>query len=319
MPVDKDFLISALSRDDFTRFYEKADDVRREAVGDIVHIRAILEFSNYCKRNCAYCGLNCENKKLLRYRMTPEEIIKVGKEAYQAGYKTLVMQSGEDPYYTTELIGEITRELAAYGLVITLSCGETDEKSYAYWKECGASRYLLKHECADAQLYAELHPGYTLDERIACLKTIKKLGYETGSGFMIGLPGECAESIADNIMLLNMLDCDMAGIGPFLPHPDTKMGGCSAGSVDVTQRAVALTRILRPHMNLPATTALGVKAAAAKASVFSRGANVIMRKVTPEPYKSMYQIYPASFTKTDIAKERRELEEFIKSLGRIPK
>ena len=316
--MHKEELISALQEDTFTSFFEKADAIRREVVGDIVHIRAILEFSNYCKRNCFYCGLQSQNKNCPRYRIPPEEIIRIGKEAYRAGYQTLVLQSGEDPYYTPTMIGGIIQELCAYGLTITLSCGEVSDETYLYWRQCGVTRYLLKHETANSELYAKLHPGYTLAARIHCLQTIKKAGYETGSGFMIGLPEESAASIADNILLLDRLDCDMAGIGPFLAHPETPLKDQPSGSVEMTQRAIALTRILRPHMNLPATTALGVKDKKARETVFSRGANVIMRKVTPEPYKSMYQIYPAKLSHTDIREERRELELFIRSLGRIP-
>ncbi len=316
--MDKEKLTYAIQKEDFSEYYALAHKACREAKGDVVHLRAIIEFSNYCRRNCTYCGLNCENSKLTRYRMQPEEIIEVGKNAYRAGYKTLVMQSGEDPYYTREMIGEIVKELSREGIIITLSCGEREDEDYKYWKECGANRYLLKHETADSDLYAKLHPGYTLDERIHCLKTIKKLGYETGSGFMIGLPNESAEKIAENILLLDELDCDMAGIGPFIPHPDTTMRDVSAGSVELTQRAVALTRIMRPTMNLPATTALGVRDKEARENVFSRGANVIMRKVTPDEYKSLYEIYPIALGKTDIKKEREELCDFIKSLGKIP-
>lgn len=316
--MDKEKLTYAIQKEDFSEYYALAHKACREAKGDVVHLRAIVEFSNYCRRNCAYCGLNCENSKLTRYRMQPEEIIEVGRNAYHAGYKTLVMQSGEDPYYTREMIGEIVKELSREGIIITLSCGEREDEEYKYWKECGANRYLLKHETADSDLYAKLHPGYTLDERIHCLKTIKKLGYETGSGFMIGLPNESAEKIAENILLLDELDCDMAGIGPFIPHPDTAMRDVAAGSVELTQRAVALTRIMRPTMNLPATTSLGVRDKEARENVFSRGANVIMRKVTPDEYKSLYEIYPAALGKTDIKKEREELCDFIKSLGKIP-
>lgn len=316
--MDKEKLVYALKQEDFSAYYTSAHKACREAKGDVVHLRAIIEFSNYCRRNCAYCGLNCENEKLTRYRMQPEEIIEVGKAAHRAGYKTLVMQSGEDPYYTREMIGEIVKELSDEGIIITLSCGEREEDEYKYWKECGAGRYLLKHETADSELYARLHPGYTLNERINALRAIKKAGYETGSGFMIGLPGETAETIADNILLLDELDCDMAGIGPFIPHPDTDMRDVSPGSVELTQRAVALTRIMRPSMNLPATTSLGVRDKGARENVFSRGANVIMRKVTPDEYKALYEIYPAALGKTDIKKEREELCDFIKSLGKIP-
>ena len=281
MRVCREEIISALNAPDFTEYFKKADAMRREAVGDIVHLRAIIEFSNHCFRNCAYCGLNCKNKSLKRYRMEPEEIISCGKEACSAGYKTLVLQSGEDKFYTKEIIGQIVQELTSCGVTVTLSCGERTDDEYAYWRDCGAKRYLLKHETADSNLYADLHPGYTLSERLSCLKAIKKLGYETGSRFMIGLPGECAESIADNIILLDKLDCDMAGIGPFIPHPETEMRNHKAGSVTITQKAVSLIRILRPHMNLPATTALGVRNKEAYTEAFSRGANVLMKKVTP--------------------------------------
>lgn len=318
MRVCRDEIISALNSPDFTEYFKKADEKRKNTVGDVIHLRAIIEFSNHCFRNCAYCGLNCGNKNLKRYRMEPEEIILCGKEAYSAGYKTLVLQSGEDKFYTKEIIGQIVRELTDFGAIVTLSCGEREEEEYAYWRACGAKRYLLKHETADSDLYAKLHSGYTLAERISCLKTIKKLGYETGSGFMIGLPDESAESIAENILLLDKLDCDMAGIGPFIPHPETEMRNHNAGSVTTTQKAVAITRILRPHMNLPATTALGVRDKEAYKQAFSRGANVLMKKVTPEKYRSLYEIYPTETKVENVKDERERLCEFIKSLGRIP-
>ena len=314
----RDELIFALKAPDFSPYFKKADKVRYDAVGNTIHLRAIIEFSNYCFRNCAYCGLNCGNKSLRRYRMSPEEIISCGKEAYSAGYKTLVLQSGEDKFYTKEIIGQITKELSAYGATVTLSCGERDGEEYGYWKACGAKRYLLKQECADESLYADLHPGYKLKDRIDCLKQIKKCGYETGSGFMIGLPGECAESIAENILLLDKLDCDMAGIGPFIPHPETPMRDQDAGSVETTQKAVALTRILRPNMNLPATTALGVRDVDAYKQAFSRGANVLMKKVTPGSYRALYEIYPTQVKTKGIKEEYNELCDFVKDIGRDP-
>ena len=315
--MHKNDIVTALNAADFSPYFKRAEEFCREAKGDEIHLRAIIEFSNFCYRNCAYCGLNCKNKNLPRYRMTPEEIIECGKEAHRAGYKTLVLQSGEDKTYTREVIGEIVKELASYGAIITLSCGERME-DYKYWKDCGAARYLLKHETADKALYEKLHPGFTLDARINALREIKKCGYETGSGFMIGLPGESAESIAENILLLDELDCDMAGIGPFIPHPDTEMRSRPAGSVELTQKAVALTRILRPHMNLPATTALGVRDAEAYKAALSRGANVIMKKATPEKYRAMYEIYPTTHKIRSVKDEYTELCDFIKSLSKIP-
>lgn len=316
--MHKGEILQTLVQSDFDTIYRQADAIRRETVGDVVHIRAILEFSNHCRRNCIYCGLNCGNRNIARYRMSPDEILKTGKAAFDAGYKTLVLQSGEDRYYTPQLLGEIVSELKDYGLIITLSCGEFSDDDFAYLKSSGADRYLLKHETSDPEIYATLHPGYQLDSRIHCLKTIKKLGYETGSGFMIGLPNQTLSTIADDILLLKELSCDMAGIGPFIPHPETPLHDIPSGSIELTKRAVALTRILIPHIHLPVTTSLGVQCADARRHVFSAGANVIMRKVTPEPYKSLYQIYPAKLTVTDISSDRLELEEFIKSLGRVP-
>ncbi len=311
-------LAGLLALPDFGPIYAEADRVRRETVGDEVQIRAILEFSNYCKRRCRYCGLNCDNRSAHRYRMRPEEILRTAREAAQAGYQTLVMQSGEDVYFTPELLGELIREIKTTGMAVTVSCGELDDAALAHLRACGADRYLLKHETADPALYDRLHPCGTLAHRVACLRSIKRLGYETGSGFMIGLPGQTLDTVAQDLLLLRELGCDMAGIGPFIPHPDTPLRGCAQGSTELTKRAVALARILLPKANLPATTSLGVIDGAEKNDVFSCGANVVMRKVTPDPYKQYYEIYPAHLDRTDIAAQRRELERQIRKLGRIP-
>jgi biotin synthase len=324
IPIDRnnatiEELAALLRLEDFRAVYEEADRIREEAVGNVVHIRAILEFSNYCRRACRYCGLNCRNPKLPRYRMEPEEMVSSAQEAAKAGYRTLVMQSGEDPWYTPDLLGEIVRTIKqSTGMVITLSCGEMNREDYAYLKECGADRYLLKHETADSEIYAALHPDSSLDKRVECLKNLKSLGFETGSGFMIGLPGQTKETIAKDLLLLREIGCDMAGIGPFIPHPDTPLRDQQHGSSELCKRAVALARILLPHANLPATTSLGVLNGKEKDDVFSCGANVVMRKVTPTAYKRLYEIYPAHLTDTDVLADRRILEEQIRQLGRIP-
>lgn len=311
-------LAQLLEWEDFGPVYREADRVRRERVGDDVHIRAILEFSNHCRRRCRYCGLNAANRALTRYRMEPDEIVETAKEAVAAGYRTIVLQSGEDPWYTPAVLGDIVRRIKQTGVAVTVSCGEMSEEDYAYIKRCGADRYLLKHETADPEIYARLHPCGTLQNRIACLKTLKRLGYETGSGFMIGLPGQTSDTIARDLLLLREIGCDMAGIGPFIPHPQTDLRDCPQGSTELTKRAVALARILLPGANLPATTALGVAAAGEKDDVFSCGANVVMRKVTPGRYKRLYEIYPANLGDTDIAAQRRELEQAILKLGKTP-
>lgn len=320
MPSDPeiDHLSELLDREDFRSIYQQADRVRAQHKGDVVHIRAILEFSNYCRRQCRYCGLNATNTHCRRFRMQPEEMISCVHEAYLAGYRTIVLQSGEDPFYTPELLGSIIREIKKDGIAVTVSCGEMDTDSYAYLKSCGADRYLIKHETADERLYASLHPCGSLQNRVRCLKELKRLGFETGSGFMIGLPGQDSRTIARDLLLLREIPCDMAGIGPFIPHPDTELRDLSAGSTELTKRAVALARILLPDCNLPATTALGVLDNREKNNIFSCGANVVMRKITPTNYKKLYEIYPAQLGETDIDTQRKELEDQIRALGRTP-
>lgn len=311
-------LAALLKREDFSDVYAQADQVREQHKGNEVQIRAILEFSNVCRRSCRYCGLNRHNGKVSRYRMQPQEMIETAQAASRAGYRTIVLQSGEDPYYTPEILGEIIQEIKKTGMAVTVSCGEMPRRDYAYLKACGADRYLLKHETADEGLYRSLHPDGTLQNRVECLRNLKDLGYETGSGFMIGLPGQTEETVAKDLLLLAALGCDMAGIGPFISHPDTPLRDLPSGSTELTKRAVALTRLLLPDANLPATTSLGVLSNGEKNDVFSCGANVVMRKVTPDPYKERYEIYPAKLGHTDIEKDRRELEEQIRALGRIP-
>ncbi|MCI8645428.1 MAG: [FeFe] hydrogenase H-cluster radical SAM maturase HydE [Firmicutes bacterium] len=316
--MDKKELAELLALEDFEPIYQKADEVRRKTKGDIVDIRAIIEYSNICVRRCRYCGLNSDNKNASRYKMTEDEILDTARQAAEAGYKTIVLQSGEAPVFKIQELGEIVRRIKDMGPAVTVSCGELSYEELRYLKECGADRYLLKHETADPKLYAELHPCGTLKERVTCLRTISGLGYETGSGFMIGLPGQSLMTIADDLLLLKELNCQMAGIGPFIPHPDTPLKDEKRGSTELTKRAVALARLLLPEANLPVTTALGVINKQEKESAFACGANVIMKKVTPDPYRAAYEIYPAQLEKCDIEGDRKRLEEQIQALGRIP-
>ncbi len=317
--LTKQDLVDALSLDDFSQIYNRADTICNQTKGNIIDIRCIVEFSNYCWCACAYCGLNCNNTFVDRYRMSPQEIIQTVAEARNAGYLTVVLQSGEDPHFTAKILGSIVKEIKKLEMHVTLGCGEMSREDYAHLRNCGADRFLLKHETSDEVLYNKLHPHSTFENRIRCLRDIKSLGFETGSGFMVGLPTQTIETIANDILLLKELQCDMAGIGPFIPHPKTLLGGCASGSTELTRRAVALTRILLPECNLPATTALGVLNKTEKDAVFSGGANVIMKKVTPNEYKAKYEIYPSSMSKTDIVTERQILEEQIRALGKIPR
>lgn len=319
--MNKEQLIKALKAEDFSEYYHRANEIRKETKGNDVFIRAIIEFSSYCIRGCQYCGLNCKNSKAERYRMEVEEIVQVAYEAIDAGYRTIVLQGGEDPAFADgtklkaviEKIKEKDPEVA-----VTLSAGELKPEVLKMLKDAGANRYLLRHETADGQLYGKLHPGQTLEDRVKTLKTLKALGYETGSGFLIGLPGQSIESLADDLLLLKEIPCDMAGMGPFISHPDTPLGDEENGSIEITKRCVALARILLPNANLPVTTAVGVLSKEEREKAFSCGANVIMRKVNPKKYKDAYKIYPAELDETDVAAERTELEEMITSIGRRP-
>ncbi len=349
--LTKNHLAELLRMDDFSGVYAEADRVRRENAGDTVHLRAIIEFSNVCGRRCSYCGLNAGNPDLERFRMSSEEILATAAEAVGAGYRTIVLQSGEDEYYTREVLGDIIAEIKKLAVgntedfinpSVTVSVGERPDEDYRHWFRKGADRYLLKHETADETLYDKLHPcggaaGNGRDglaERIRCLRTLKGLGYEIGSGFMIGLPGlrreeKLYEILAEDLLLLKALDCEMAGIGPYIPNPKTPLEQKlrnessrqypemeAAQRAELTRRCVALARILLPKCNLPITTALSV--AEEQENPFAFGANVIMKKVTPDEYKNAYEIYPANFSETDIAGDRRKIEEAICMYNRKP-
>lgn len=298
--------------------FDRADSIRNQTKGNIVNVRAIIEFSNHCRRNCAYCGLSCLNKTLPRYRMMPDEIVQTAVEGYAAGYKTVVLQSGEDSFYTIDMLCDIVKKIKEKtGMAITLSCGEMSEDDYALLRKSGCDRYLLKHETSDFDLYSRLHPDYSFSDRVNCLKTLKKLGFETGGGFMIGLPGQQIETIADDLLLIASIPCDMAGIGPFIPHPETPLKNATPGNVFLTRKAVAIARLLLPEANLPATTSLAVLDKEERNKIFSGGANVIMKKITPPKYRAMYEIYPVKHGKIKtISAEREEINRLLSEIGR---
>ena len=319
LDISQDDIVSLLKLEDFSKVFELADKINFDNFKNKVDIRAILEFSNNCKRKCAYCGLNSNNKKLTRYRMTEDEILQTTFEAYNAGYKTIVLQSGEDSYFTSKKIGKLVKKIKEnIDIAITVSCGEMSYEDYKYIKECGADRYLLKHETSDEKLYSSLHSCGTLSNRIKCLKNLKTLNYYTGGGFMIGLPGQTLHTIANDILTLKSIPCDMAGIGPFISSNDTPLRNMKNGDTLLVKKAVAITRILLPKSHLPATTALGVIDSKEKDNIFSCGANVIMRKVTPQKYEQFYSIYPNKIKVNDIIKDRKNLEQQIINMGKIP-
>ena len=291
-----------------------ADKVRSACVGEVIHIRALLEFSNHCCRNCSYCGLAVTNDNIKRYCMSITDIITVAKNAYNAGYKTIVMQSGESSQIPISQLAKAVAEITSWGMVVSLSCGELVDDEYELLRTAGAKRYLLKHECADAKMYESMHDGYTLKNRLKCANSIKRLGYEYGGGFLVGLPSESMDLIVDNLLMIQSLGCDMIGVGTFIPHPDTLFCSASGGDYELTLRCVAIVRLMLPYANIPATTSLSIVGDSEK--VFSAGANVVMVKVTPQDERESYQIYPTAAHKTDIAKDRENIILKIKRLGR---
>ncbi|MEW8979971.1 MAG: [FeFe] hydrogenase H-cluster radical SAM maturase HydE [Symbiobacterium sp.] len=273
--------------------FAAADRVRARTMGDGVHLRGLIEFSNICRMDCHYCGIRRSNRHVRRYRMAPEEIVAAARGAHRLGYGSVVFQSGEgDALDPEELAGVVRAIKATTPLAVTLSVGERTREEYALWKAAGADRFLLRHETADPELFARLRPGRRLEQRVQCLLWLRELGYQVGSGFMVGLPGQTVETIADDILLLKKLNVEMAGIGPFIPAPHTPLEDAAAGTVDQTLNAVACVRLTIQDAHVPATTALGSIHPRGRQLALACGANVIMPNVTPGKYRIHYQLYP---------------------------
>jgi len=285
-----------------------ADEKCREVHGDKVYLRGLIEFSNFCSMNCQYCGIRSANSAVKRYRLTADEIINAVSKGYSKGLKTFVLQSGEDDYYSDDILEKIIitiKETTEFEAAITLSIGIRSRESYRRLKNAGADRFLMRFETSDAELYRKLKNGQSLEKRLSAIRTIKDLGYEAGSGFMTGLPGETIETIVDNVLLCKELELDMIGIGPFIPHPETPLGNMLSdntnniennnnnySAIDIACRAVALTRLMLPLAHIPATTAAGSIDKTGREKMLQAGANVLMPNITPLEYKGDYLLYP---------------------------
>lgn len=274
--------------------YAAADDLRRKTMGEAVYLRGIIEFSNVCKNNCWYCGIRCDNDNVARYRMTTEEIVETAKNAKLWGCGTVVLQSGEDPYFTADILSDLLRHIKEEtGLAVTLSVGVRTRDELAQLKAAGCDRYLLRFETTSNALFSAIHPDESFEHRVQCLTDLRDLGYQVGSGFMIGLPGSTLEMIAHDILFATRLKLDMIGCGPFLSHPDTPLAEKPLiEDRSVYYKTIALLRLLNPTAHIPATTAFDALEPEGRNHVLTRGANVFMPNVTPGKYRRLYQLYP---------------------------
>lgn len=334
MSLTHDDILGWLKEDDAGRLedlWRRADEVRREHVGDAVHLRGLIEISNYCCRLCGYCGLRADNRGIDRYRMTAEEIMECVQHAVDYGYGTVVMQAGEDYGIAGDWLAGIVRRIKAETpLAVTLSLGERAEEDLVLWREAGADRYLLRFETSDPDLYRLIHParpGHPSD-RLGILRTLKGLGYEAGSGVMVGIPGQSFESLARDIALFRELDLDMIGVGPYISHPSTPLGQGACAPLPpgeqvpntemMTYKTVALTRLMCPEANIPSTTALAtINTVNGRELGLQRGANIVMPNLTHVKYRALYEIYPAKACIDETSQQCRGcLHGRIRSIGR---
>lgn len=335
-PLTRDDILAYLRETDPGRIDQlrrEADRVRRQAVGDEVHLRGLVEISNHCVRGCTYCGIRHDHDSVRRYRMRADEILACARRAHQLGYGTVVMQAGEDYGIGRDWMAELIRAIKDQtGRAVTLSLGERPEEDLVAWKRAGADRYLLRFETSDRHLYKRIHPdrGSIISDRLTILETLRNIGYETGTGVMIGIPGQSWETLAEDISLFAKLDIDMVGVGPYIAHPDTPLARHAhemmldddrqvPADQQTTLKVVALTRLVCPEANIPATTALSTLSDRGRESGLAFGANVIMPNLTPMDYRRLYEIYPAkSCLAEDPQAFHDELLRRLSAIGRRP-
>ncbi|MDK2861590.1 MAG: biotin synthase [Thermodesulfobacterium sp.] len=286
--------------------YEIANEIKKRVKGNVVYLRAIIEFSNYCRNNCLYCGIRRDNRELKRYRMKEEEILEIAEKISKQGFKTIVLQSGEDPFWDAKRLSHLIKKIKNLGVAVTLSVGEMDYEDYKVLKEAGADRFLLKHETIDKRLFSWLKPDTNLTKRVRCLNWLKQLGYEVGTGCIVGLPGQRIETLVEDLLFLQEISPEMVGHGPFIPHPQTPLAFFPSGHPWLTLKLISLTRMILPKANIPATTALNVLAPDLRFKAFLAGANVLMPDLTPDQYKLHYEIYPGK------GSYRINLEEYFR-------
>ncbi len=292
--TDEELLLLMGTDYDASVLFEAADRVRKQVYAGEVYIRGLIEISNYCRNNCLYCGIRASNTKVCRYRLTKEQILSCCASGYELGFRTFVMQGGEDGAFDDDTMCDIVESVKAAhpDCAVTLSIGEKSRQSYKRLFDAGADRYLLRHETANSWHYASLHPSkMKLEARKQCLFDLKDIGYQVGSGFMVGSPAQRPEHLLEDLRFLQALEPDMIGIGPFISHKDTPFANCANGSVDLTVKLVAMLRLLFPHALIPATTALGTMAPDGRERALAAGANVVMPNLSPQSVREHYSLY----------------------------
>jgi len=299
--------------------FERAREVRQIYYRKDVYIRGLIELTNYCRKNCFYCGIRASNKNIERYRLTQEEILACCHEGYDLGFRTFVLQGGEDMNYSDDKMVKIITAIKCQhpDCAVTLSIGERNYESYKKYKEAGADRFLLRHETSDALHYRQLHPQeMSSDERKQCLQNLKELGYQFGTGFMVGSPFQTPELLVKDLLFIQDMNPQMIGIGPFIPHHDTPFASEKAGSVELTLYLLAILRLMLPQALLPATTALGTLDEAGRERGILAGANVLMPNLSPLKVRKKYMIYDNKIaTGLEAAESLKRLKENIAKIG----
>ena len=312
-------LIREISDGDMPYLFDAARETARSRFGNRIYTRGLIEFTNYCRCDCYYCGIRRSNRQTERYRLTQEEILACCRAGYALGFRTFVLQGGEDPYFTDERICELVRAVKSSwpDCAVTLSIGEKEHSSYRLYRKAGADRYLLRHETASAAHDLLPHPPQqTPQRRRQCLWSLKELGYQVGAGFMVGSPYQTPENLADDLLFLHELSPQMAGIGPFIPHHQTPFSAFPAGTLRQTLLMVALTRLILPNALLPATTALGTIAPDGRERGVLAGANVVMPNLSPVGVRKQYALYDNKICTGDEAAECRAcLQNRMRSIG----
>lgn len=312
-------LLSTYTNEDFLYAKDLAQRVTNKVFGNKIFIRALIEFTNYCKNNCYYCGIQSSNQNINRYRLTKEEILKCCDTASQLGFKTFVLQGGEDPYFNKNIMIDIIKSIRKIHpmYAITLSIGEKTENEYKAFYNAGVNRFLLRHETADYIHYNKIHPmNLSLENRISCLYKLKEIGYTTGAGFMVGSPFQNTESLAKDFIFLQNLKPHMIGIGPFIPHKDTVFRDQPSGDLELTLFIISLLRIMLKNVLLPATTALASLDKNGRKLGILHGANVVMPNISPQQYRKQYALYDNKLsTRTEAGENLKELIKELYSIG----